>query len=87
MLSLFDTYFKFKTPRTLSFFFSLSLSLGTQLLAVTLTFGEAYVIATKQTFFSKTRGYYFSRRFRPLIIQISVKPGTKYFATLFRHCK
>ena len=46
MLSWFDTYFKFETPQTLFFFF-----LGTRLFAVTLTFGEVYVIATKQNIF------------------------------------
>ena len=45
MLSLFDPYFKFETLRTFSLF------LGTRLLAITLTFGEVYVIATKQNIF------------------------------------
>ena len=54
MSSWFDTYFKFETPKTLSFF-----PPGTRLPSVTLAFGEVYVIVTKQNiFFSKTRGYY-----------------------------
>ena len=45
------------------------------------------MIGTKQNIFLQN---YFSQRFRPLIIQILVKPGTlhstKHFATLVRHC-
>ena len=40
---------------------------GTRLFAVTLTFGEVYVIATKQNIFLQNSCYHFSRRFRPLI--------------------
>ena len=47
MTSCFGNLFKPLGPN-LSF-------LGTSLLAVTFTFGEAYVSATKRTYFSKTR--------------------------------
>ena len=45
--------------------------LGTSLLAATPTFGEVDVIATKRTYFSKTRDNYLPRRFRPLMCAVS----------------
>ena len=45
--------------------------LGTSLLAATPTFGEVYVIATKRTYFSKTRENYFPRRFRPQMCAVN----------------
>ena len=49
----------FQTPRTQSSF------LGISLLAATFTFGEAYVGATKRTYFSKTRIIIFLGDFGP----------------------
>ena len=57
MTSCFGNLFKPLGPN-LSF-------LGTSLLAVTFTFGEAYVSATKRTYFSKTRSIIFRGDFGP----------------------
>ena len=57
MTSCFGNLFKHLGPN-LSF-------LGTSLLAVTFTFGEAYVSATKRTYFSKTQLIIFHGDFGP----------------------
>ena len=57
MTSCFGNLFKPLGPN-LSF-------LGTSLLAVTFTFGEAYVSVTKRTYFSKTRTIIFRGDFGP----------------------
>ena len=57
MTSCFGNLFKPLGPN-LSF-------LGTSLLAVTFTFGEAYVSATKRTYFSKTQSIIFLGDFGP----------------------
>ena len=49
--------------------------LRTSFLVVTPTFGEVDVIATEQTFLSKTRGQYFLGDFGLKCLHISVKLG------------
>ena len=84
MLSWFDTYFKFETPQTLLFYFFR----GTRLFAVTLTFGEVYVIATKQNIFLQNSCYQFSRRFVQISsdlyrFQLSLVPSTPNISRLY----
>ena len=57
---------------------------GTRLFAVTLTFGEVYVIATKQNIFLQNSCYHFLGIFGLWFVQISVKPSTLHSTNISR---